>query len=139
MNLLKMTLCCTLLFGFGTPGAFAQTTKPAPTKAAKLPAIKGMTYHKARKVLLAKGWKPVQTIESKDASTSPETKYGNGREFWKRGYVEVESCSGTGEAPCAFLFRDSKGRRLRVITKGEESPARKAFAVVSDLELVPAE
>lgn len=135
---MKSLLICYILLGFGTTGAFAQKTKTASVKTPKAPAVTGMTYHKARKVILARGWKPYRSIPENEVATNTDIKSGNGAEFWKRGYVEVEACSGTGEAPCAFEFRDAKGNRLRVITKGEENPKRKSFAIVSDVEVVPA-
>ncbi len=138
MNILKTTLCCALLFGFGAGDAFAQNTQTVSVRTPKAPAVTGMIYHKARKIILARGWKPYRSIPENEVATNTDIKSGNGKEFWKRGYVEVEACSGTGEAPCAFEFRDAKGNRLRVITKGEENPKRKSFAIVSDIEVVPA-
>lgn len=129
-------LCTILLFGFGAGDAFAQNTKTASAKTPKAPAVKGMTYHKARKIILARGWKPFRSIPENEVATNTDIKSGNGKEFWKRGYVEVEACSGTGEAPCAFEFQDGKGHHLRVFTTGEENPKRKSFAIVSGVEVV---
>ena len=78
------------------------------------------------------GWKPVRT---KDAS-DPGIALGNGPEFVKRGYVEVESCAGTGLAQCSFMFEDSYGNRLRVFTAGEELPDEKAHAHVTGARYV---
>jgi hypothetical protein len=107
-----------------------------PTKHAKLPAITELTYHKARKKLLAAGWQPLRTKSYNGADTDPEIAEGNGPTFWKQGYVEVEGCSGTGVAACGFLFRDAYGNRLRVTTEGEELPKEKAYAIVTGFRFV---
>jgi len=107
-----------------------------PTKHARLPVITELTYHKARKRMLAAGWQPLRTKSYNEAGTDPDIAYGNGRTFWKRGYVEVEACSGTGVAACAFLFRDAYGNRLRVTTEGEELQEEKAYAIVTGFRFV---
>lgn len=107
-----------------------------PAKHAKLPAITESTYHQARKRLLAAGWQPVQTKRHNQAATDRDIASGNGRIFWKKGYVEVEACSGTGISPCAFLFKDAYGNRLRVTTAGEELPKDKAYALVTGFSFV---
>ena len=56
--------------------------------------------------------------------------------FWSKGYVELEACSGTGVAACAFLFKDAYGNRLRVTTEGEELPEEKFYARVSAYKFV---
>ncbi|MBC3809873.1 hypothetical protein [Undibacterium aquatile] len=103
----------------------------SPTTHAKLPVINGKSYHKARKSLLAVGWQPLRSKPLNQANEDPDISYGNGMIFWDLGYREVESCSGTGLAPCSFLFQDAYGNKLRVITEGEESPKDKAVASVS--------
>ncbi len=87
-------------------------------------------------MLLAAGWQPLRTKSFNEADTDPDIAYGNGRIFWKRGYVEVESCSGTGVAACAFLFKDAYGNRLRVTTAGEELPKERAYAKVTGFRFV---
>lgn len=115
----------------------ATQDKPCrPSKHARLPRITELTYHKARKRLIAAGWKPLRTKSYNEANTDPDIAYGNGRIFWKRGYVEVEVCSGTGVAACAFLFKDAYGNRLRVTTEGEELPKEKAYAIVTGFRFV---
>ena len=100
---------------------------------AKRPAIIGLTYPRARKMLLAAGWLPLKTNSShSDVNVS----YGNGPFFWRRGYTEVESCAGTGVADCAFLFKDRFGNRLRVTTEGEEHPEVNAHAHVNSCRFV---
>jgi hypothetical protein len=59
-----------------------------------------------------------------------------GKGFWAKGYVEVEACAGTGVAPCAFLFKDVYGTKLRIFTVGEEDPGSKAYARVSGFQFI---
>jgi len=121
-------LFCSLL-----PGSLlAQQGRCNPRRHAKIPPIYNSTYHKARKKLLAAGWKPFQT----KTATDPDVANGNGELFWRQGYVEIEACSGTGVAACAFLFKDTYGNRLRVTTSGEELPDVKAYARVSGSKFV---
>ncbi len=107
-----------------------------PAKHAKLPVISEQTYAQARKKLLVSGWQPVRSISDNAAGKDPNTAYGNGQIFWKRGYREIEFCSGTGIAACGFLFRDVYGNRLRVTTAGEELPKQKTHARVTGYQFV---
>ena len=116
--------------------AWAQDKPCRPRRHAKLPPVTELTYHKARKRLLAVGWQPLQTKSFNEADDDPDISYGNGRLFWRKGYVEVEACAGTGVAPCAFLFKDAYGNRLRVTTAGEELPRQKAYARVTSFYFV---
>lgn len=125
-------LLCGLAVGFN----FAQDKPCRPAKHAKLPTIINLTYHTARKRLLTAGWQPLRTKSYNEADSDPDIAYGNGRSFWRRGYVEVEACSGTGMAPCAFLFEDAYGNRLRVTTEGEELLKHKAYARVTGFHFV---
>jgi len=121
---------------FTTTVAFAAEKSCKPSKHAKLPAVTEFTYHKARKALLSAGWQPLQTKSFNEANTDSDISYGNGALFWKKGYVEVEACSGTGIAACTFLFKDVYGNRLRVITAGEEYSKENAYARVTGLQFV---
>jgi hypothetical protein len=126
-----------ILIGALLPGSVLTQQSPCPPRRhAKLPPITDSTYHKARKRLLAAGWQPVQTKSLNDADTDPDISHGNGRVFWRKGYVEVEACSGTGVAACSFLFKDAYGNRLRVTTAGEELPRRKYYARVTGFQFV---
>jgi len=124
-------ICC-----LATTIALSQDKPCRPARHARLPAITKLTYHKARKRLLAAGWKPLRTKSFSEADSDPDIAYGNGNIFWKKGYVEVEACSGTGVAACAFLFEDAYGNRLRVATAGEELPKQKAYARVTGFRFV---
>jgi hypothetical protein len=126
-----LILCCLV-----TSTVSAKDRPCRPRRHAKLPAITESTYHKARKRLLAAGWQPVQTKSFNEDDNDPDISYGNGQLFWKKGYVEVEACAGTGIAACAFLFRDEYGNRLRVTTAGEELPKEKAYARVTGYRFV---
>ena len=116
--------------------ASAQVKPCQPRRHAKLPAITEFTYHKARKRLLAAGWQPLQTKSFNEADTDPDISYGSGQRFWRKGYVEVEACAGTGVAACTFLFKDAYGNRLRVTTAGEELPRQKAYSRVTGFYFV---
>lgn len=127
----KISLALLVLLFFSS--AMLGTKQPCkPGRHAKLPRVKDYTYHKARTKLLAAGWQPLQTHSSSDSDVSS----GNGPLFWRKGYVEIEACSGTGVAACAFLFKDAYGNRLRVTTEGEELPSEKSYARVSNLRFV---
>lgn len=114
----------------------AKEQQCSPKKHASVPTLTNMTYHKARKSLLAKGWQPQQTKPFNTATDDPDIAYGNGKVFWDKGYIEVEACAGTGIAPCAFLFTDVYGTKLRVNTVGEEDPGSKVYAIVSGYRFV---
>lgn len=133
---MKRTWLAVLLCGLVAGIASAQDRPCRPARHAKLPAITELTYHKARKRLLAAGWQPLRTKSFNDAKSDPDIKYGNGPLFWKRGYVELEACSGTGVGACAFLFEDAYGNHLRVATAGEELPKQKAYARVTSFRFV---
>jgi hypothetical protein len=133
---MRRILLAILIGGLLPSLVLAQTRPCPPRKHARLPAILQSTYHKARKKLLAAGWRPVQTKSFKQASNDPDISHGNGRLFWRKGYVEVEACAGTGVAPCSFVFKDAFGNRLRVTTAGEELPRRKSYARVTRFEFV---
>lgn len=114
----RVLLLSIILSAFGA--MVKAQSKCQPKKHAKLPVIIGLTYHTGRKKLLALGWQPKQTISANEASTDINTAYGNGEIFWKKGYWEVEACSGTGLGHCSFLYTDAYGNILRVVTAGEE-------------------
>ena len=132
MRILVVFLIC----GFATPNILAQEKRSSPARHARLPAITELTYHRARKKLLAAGWLPLRTKSFNEARSDPDVSYGNGQIFWRRGYVEVEACAGTGAAACSFLFKDAYGNRLRVTTAGEEFPRRKIYASVTGFRFV---
>lgn len=101
-----------------------------PTKHADVPNITGKPYHQARKELLASQWQPLRTIPINEEEDILRFS-GNGSKFWEIGYQEVESCSGTGMAPCVFNFSDIYGNNLKVYTLGEEITEDEIYAEVS--------
>jgi hypothetical protein len=133
---MKRAWLSVLIGGLVTSVVLAQDKPCQPPRHARLPAITELTYHKARKRLLAAGWQPLRTKSYNQADSDADIAYGNGKLFWRRGYVEVEACSGTGVGACAFLFRDAYGNRLRVTTEGEEIPKQRAYAIVTGFRFV---
>jgi hypothetical protein len=83
-----------------------------------VPKIYGKTYGVARKLLIKEGWQPHEQHISH--GNDPDVQSGNGPIFWKRGYRELVTCSGTGLAECLFEFIDPTERVLQVVTQGEE-------------------
>jgi hypothetical protein len=71
----------------------------------------GMAYKEVRARLTELGYAP--------ASPSKDTRRCGTRKKICKNYPEVEACSGTGFAPCRFIFRYPRGRKIVVITKGE--------------------
>lgn len=57
--------------------------------------IKGTPYSKARKTLLAQGYKPVLLATKRDCDY----------ESLCKRYPEMEACAGTGTGPCKFVWR----------------------------------
>jgi hypothetical protein len=96
----------------------------------EIPAISGLSYHEARKVLVEEGWIPF-TQRHFYPQEEYSLQYGNGEIFWDLGYWEVIFCSGTAEGFCRFEFLDPSGRRLVVITSGMEVPNESAHATVN--------
>lgn len=130
------TLLASLTLIFSCSLVVASQTTCTPAKHARLPAITEQTYHRGRARLLKAGWQPYQTIHHNEGTKNVSIRYGNGPAFWKQGYRELEACSGTGLAACAFLFEDAYGNRLRVTTAGEEIPKEKAFARITGYRFV---
>lgn len=89
-----------------------------------VPNIYDLPIDKARKILIGKGWKPVASKPVPD----PEV-FAREANFVKHGIVEVDSCSGTGYAFCAFNYK-SPGGRLSVTTAGEGDETRDTPDVV---------
>lgn len=135
MRTIRRLFSTTLILGVVPFTLFGQTPC-APQKHARLPYVLNLTYHKARPRLLKAGWQPFPTVFHSGGSSNPHIPYGNGNIFWKKGYWEVETCSGTGLAPCNFLFKDAYGNNLRVTTAGEEDTKGKYFARVTGYKFV---
>ena len=113
---------------------YEQCAKP-PKKHAKVPALKNdPSYHHYRQQLIAAGWLALRT---KPKPVDPEdADVWAGAELWKAGYKELEYCSGSGLAPCAFRFVDKEGNHLRVHTQGEESTEYQSEAGAASTEFL---
>lgn len=72
----------------------------------------GTPYKKVRAALIKEGWTPVRQI------AEPYDTLGG--ELRKKGWIEVEICAGTGMAPCVFVWQNLQGKRLEVVTTGED-------------------
>jgi len=130
-----MICLASLLFNLMRCMALAADMPCYPPRHAKVPVTIELSYHKARKRLLAAGWQPLRTKPYNTSDTDPDISSGNGLIFWRK-YSELEACSGTGSAACSFLFHDVYGNRLRVITEGEELPKTRTHAIVTSLLFV---
>jgi hypothetical protein len=70
---------------------------------------KGMSYKDARPLILKAGWKP--NLEGRKNLRDRRVK-----SIYDSGMVEIEDCSGTGEAPCRYGFVNAQGDEFRVVT-----------------------
>lgn len=87
-----------------SPNLFAQTTG--------LPRLKkGENYQSARSKMLKAGWKPFR---------SPNADKCGDADARCQGRPEMESCSGTGLAPCRFLWK-RKGKTVAIFSIGENA------------------
>ena len=74
-------------------------------------------YSIARQKILTSGWTPVE--EEDESYTLPAE-----RKMADKGWIELQSCAGTGLRPCRFEFERPEGEKLVVITAGEsEDPS----------------
>ncbi len=94
----------------------------------RVPVINGTSYDVARELLIREGWQPNERHIS--FGNDPSVQSGNGPTFWKRGYRELVSCSGSGAAECLFEFIDPSERVLLVVTQGEEADDGEYHATV---------
>lgn len=93
--------------------------------------IKGLTYHKARPIIIGAGWTPLQTLQEGTEDYRQGITAGEGKLFWGKGYHELQTCSASGMTYCAFLFQNKNGDRLRVVTKYEEWEDGSTFAEIA--------
>lgn len=85
--------------------------EPVCNGTALVPAIEGLPIDKARDLLIGAGWQPIPGDPEQQA-------FSQAAEIVARGLPEVEDCSGTGFAFCAFGYTGPAGT-LDVITVGE--------------------
>jgi hypothetical protein len=76
--------------------------------------VQGMSYARARRVLLNNGWQATYARWQDLPEFGREHDY-----YFDKGWREVESCSGTGMGYCLFKFHDHYGNRLDVVTEGD--------------------
>ncbi len=81
----------------------------------------GMTYGEARERLIEDGWVPAGTCEGDAFVCNP-------------AYPELDSCAGTGTAPCRFAWKAGEGvatkdglTTIAVITEGERGKTVTGF------------
>lgn len=80
---------------------------------AVLPSLDGKTIKDARAVLSAQGWTPLPATDM-PGGTAPN-QYDRASKLVKNGFVEAETCAGTGAGNCIFNYRSAAGT-LGVIT-----------------------
>lgn len=85
--------------------------EPVCNGAATVPAIEGRPIDTARGLLMQAGWQPILGDPAQQA-------LGWAQDLAAAGLPEVEDCSGTGFALCAFTY-DGPAGTLRVVTAGE--------------------
>jgi hypothetical protein len=71
----------------------------------------------ARMKLISQGWKPLETFGS-DVDGTRWSLQGNAGAMHSAGFIEVESCSGTGLNYCSFNYVRA-GKCLNLHTQGE--------------------
>ena len=86
--------------------------------AQSLPRLRrNMNYAQARTLLIRRGWQPVVNSEQVNNRVPGSTiDY-----LIKKGYTEIDDCSGTGLGLCLFHFRNSRGQNLFVSTANNQS------------------
>ena len=99
-------------------------------------AIDGKDILKARSILIAEKWDPVETFETLFDGTL-ESELGMAGDLKKLGVVEVASCAGTGMAPCAFNYRKNKSC-ISIYTQGEYEK-NKSYPVVFNWSAIDCE
>jgi len=103
-----------------TAGLVMATLSAAPVQAAESLKLQsgevktGETYGEVRERLIENGWLPAGTCEGDAFMCNP-------------AYPELESCAGTGTAPCRFGWKAGEGSgaaagpsQIAVITEGEQ-------------------
>jgi hypothetical protein len=78
-----------------------------------IPNVKGSPpYKKVRATLLKYGWVAVKQTEECGYRCA---------DFRKQGWVETQHCADMGAlAPCIFIFKNTSGKLLEVMTIGED-------------------
>ncbi len=104
---------------------------------ATVPSVQDLTYDEARKLIVKAGWKSKVTRANDGTSKAiGEDFYGNVKDFWMRGYHEIEACAVDRNSPCIFRWVDKRQNSLTVYTAGEERPEQPVRATVTNVELM---
>ena len=85
----------------------------ANVRSQTIPNVKGsQPYKKLRATLLKYGWVAVNQTEGCGIRCA---------DFRKQGWVETQDCADMGAlAPCIFIFKNTSGKLLEVMTTGED-------------------
>ncbi len=130
-KLLPYILACFIYSLFSISNAQAQKNASCSTTA-KIPKIKGVSYHEARKLLLKEDWVPAQAIYPK--SKTPFNLNIVYESF--KNYPEVQGCSGTGLGFCTMFFTNQDYDILVITTAGQDDPANKSLASVTQIKSI---
>jgi hypothetical protein len=85
---------------------------------AVVPVREEQKFIDVRIELLRVGWKPRKT-SIRMADGMLEREFASAKSFLQKGFLEVESCSGTGANWCIFNYVNSEKKCLRIQTTGE--------------------
>ena len=109
----RVAAAAAIIAGVQTLAPCAAMARSGRVPAAQLNGVKiGMPYKTARARLFAAGYAGVSA-----ARVAGRCSY---REEICRAYPEAEDCAPTGLAPCRFEFQKRTGRKIVIITSGEE-------------------
>lgn len=101
-----------------------------------IPSVNDMPISQARHALKLAGWEPRRTALDRGDGID-ENQWGDARMLYQAGYVEVESCSGTGANYCFFNYRQAR-QCVRLLTVGEFKLGEYEPKVVSHSRQCPA-
>lgn len=76
----------------------------------------GTAYSSARGTLITKGFRPIRS-----SGAQRDDRCSAGRQDVCEAYPETVSCSGTGSAPCRFIFSAKDGTTLTIVADGEDA------------------
>lgn len=99
--------------------------------------INGLSYREARPLIMGAGWKPLQTLYEGTDDYEMNATSEDAKAILRKGFHELQSCTGGGPSYCAFLFQNKNGDQLRVVTKGEQWDEPSPSARVAGYRLIP--
>ncbi len=101
-----------VFYGTGTDGSSKDFGSVGPKQGGVLaPEVMNKPYAAARSVIMDQGWWPLDNFD-------PGNLVFVARDLYDQGYIEVDTCSPVGDAPCKFYFY--KGDQyLEISTRGE--------------------